>query len=98
MSFFKLLFGSVITIIILLAWYVIPIMKPLPKPTGKYSVGFVSMAVTTQREEIFSPQSGEKRKLALNIWYPIAGNINGYTNDYIKRPYLGEKMPIAQQL
>ena len=43
----------------------------LPTPTGPFAVGRIAMDWTDpNRVEIYSPTAGEKRELAISIWYP----------------------------
>ncbi|UOK63044.1 hypothetical protein MT997_34090 [Paenibacillus sp. OVF10] len=54
----------------LLTWY-FPAFT-MPEPTGKFAIGtFSQQLVDETREETFSPESGDKRELMINVWYPV---------------------------
>lgn len=54
----------------LLTWY-FPAFK-IPDPTGKFAIGtFSQQLVDETREETFTPESGDKRELMINVWYPV---------------------------
>lgn len=43
----------------------------LPRPSGPYAVGTFSFDATdSAREEVFTPESGDKRRVAVQVWYP----------------------------
>jgi dienelactone hydrolase len=52
----------------------LPLLLPVPKlptPSGPYAVGtFSTMLVDESREEIYSDQPGEPRRLMVQFWYP----------------------------
>lgn len=71
-------------------WYVSPILKPFPKPTGSYSIGTESFYfVDKERNDPFSSDI-EKRAVIVRMWYPAVQAEEKY-------PYLGTKMPIFQK-
>lgn len=46
-------------------------LQHLPDPTGSYPVGHLRFSrVDESREEIHSPQPGDKRDLLMEVWYP----------------------------
>ncbi|MFD1907432.1 hypothetical protein ACFSQ7_31035 [Paenibacillus rhizoplanae] len=48
-------------------------MFTLPEPTGHYAIGTIARELTDEnRDETLSPQEGDKRKLMINVWYPVA--------------------------
>lgn len=74
-------------------WYLSPIMKPFPPLTGTYAVGIQTVEITDEtRNDPFSEDRGNKRKLVLHIWYPAAR-----TSQEQKARYLGTKMAHFQR-
>lgn len=74
-------------------WYVSPIFKPFPKPTGQFSIGTTILEFTDQsRKEIYSENPHETRSLVVRFFYPT-NSIEGVE----KYSYLGAKMPYFQQ-
>lgn len=52
-------------------WYVSPILKPFPIPTGPYAVGTMRMELhDVSRKEIYSNNPDETRKIVVNFFYP----------------------------
>lgn len=44
----------------------------LPEPTGSYAIGTIVRELTDEsREETLSADAGDKRKLMVNVWYPV---------------------------
>jgi len=87
----KTVVGVTVGLIVGTLWYVSPIMKPFPKPTGPYSIGTESFYfVDHNRNDTFS-SGAEKRSVVVRIWYPSAVQMGE------KYPYLGTKMPIFQK-
>lgn len=55
----------------------------LPKPSGKYEVGTQTFYFTDQaRDEIFTGNQSDKRKLAVQVWYP-AENVKNNSRAYL---------------
>lgn len=53
-----------------LTWY-FPAFT-IPDPTGQFAIGtFSQQLVDETREETFTPESGDKRELMINVWYPV---------------------------
>ncbi len=51
--------------------------QSLPQPTGKYNLGTVVCDLTdNNREEAFTPESGDPRKIVVQFWYPAETDIN----------------------
>ena len=74
-------------------WYVSPIFKPFPEPTGQFSVGTTVMEFNdTSRKEIYSENPNDTRTLVVRFFYPT----NAIEN-LEKYPYLGTKMPYFEQ-
>ncbi|MCR8656545.1 alpha/beta hydrolase family protein [Paenibacillus endoradicis] len=43
----------------------------MPEPTGTYAIGTLSWQLTDEeREETLNPESGGKREMLVNVWYP----------------------------
>ncbi|WOO38551.1 hypothetical protein R2R35_08620 [Anaerocolumna sp. AGMB13020] len=65
-----------------LAALVLPVPK-LPKPSGKYEVGSQIFYFTDKdRDEIFTNHKNEKRKLAVQVWYP-AKKVKNNSRSYL---------------
>lgn len=44
----------------------------LPEPTGNYAIGTIARQLTDEsRDETLSAEDGDKRKLMVNVWYPV---------------------------
>lgn len=44
----------------------------MPQPTGSYAIGTTVRHLTDDsREETLTPETGDKRELMVNIWYPV---------------------------
>mgnify|MGYP001791339805 CR=1 FL=1 len=57
----------------------LPIFK-LPKTTGSYKVGTQDLFLKTNREEVITSTTTDKRELTIKVWYP--SNDNRETKDY----------------
>ena len=78
-------------IIVGILWYVSPILKPFPKPTGSYFIGTEAFYfVDQERNDPFSADT-EKRAVMVRIWYPTSAQAGK------QYPYLGTKMPVFQK-
>ena len=73
-------------------WYISPILKPLPQPTGSYAIGTTSVAITDQNRVDPYASGEQKRTLMTRLWYPT------FTPTGSIYPYLGTTMPAFQQL
>jgi len=52
-------------------WYISPILKPFPIPTGPYAVGTIRMELhDISRKEIYSDNPENIRKVVVNFFYP----------------------------
>jgi len=74
-------------------WYLSPILKPFPKPTGHYAIGTMLMELKDlSRKEKYSPNSNDIRDLMIRIWYPsaIQEAQKGSNNPYF---YLSDEIP-----
>jgi len=78
---------SLVSIAILIAATIIPILVPIPKtkePSGPYGIGTMTvMLVDESREEIYSESSQLPRKLMVQIWYPTEPEIKGWIAPWI---------------
>lgn len=73
-------------------WYVSPIFKPFPQPTGLYSIGTLSLQmIDNQRNDPYDPEN-KKRAIIVRIWYPSSQKAGE------KYSYLGSKMPFIQKM
>ncbi|KST68648.1 alpha/beta hydrolase [Mastigocoleus testarum] len=69
----------------------IKISPSLPKPSGNYSVGTTSYHFTdTQREEIYTEDSNDKRELMVRVWYPSKKVSAGKRASYVNESSTGE--------
>ncbi|MBD2871347.1 alpha/beta hydrolase family protein [Paenibacillus arenilitoris] len=70
-----LLFFSILLVLLAASLFYLLPKKLFREPSGPYSVGTtIRYAVDAARDEILSPQPGDKRELLLQIWYPAADN------------------------
>jgi hypothetical protein len=68
-------------------WYVSPILKSFPIPTGPYAVGTMRMELhDALRKEIYSDNSNEMRKIVVNFFYPAREFVQE------KQNYLSDKI------
>jgi len=52
-------------------------LDDLPKPTGPFAVGFTVLDwIDAGRDEWFTGEDGEKRRLAVQVWYPATATEN----------------------
>ena len=89
------LFLRLIVVLVIIAvlagwlWSTVPVLRPLPQPTGQYAVGVQTFQFADQkRAETFSDNSSDKRTLMANIFYPVDSSAG-----LEKYPYLGKKKP-----
>jgi dienelactone hydrolase len=71
--------GFIGMIIIALLGWIWPMTLPvfsLPEPRGGYNVGTESIYVQTDREEIITKDSNDKRELVYKVWYPSEEDIS----------------------
>ncbi|MGX4588316.1 alpha/beta hydrolase family protein [Paenibacillus chitinolyticus] len=65
----------------------LPVLLPVftfEKPSGPYKIGTVSYHwKDDRREETHTPDSGDKRELMVQIWYPANMNAKGKTASYV---------------
>ncbi|MFF2480409.1 acetylhydrolase [Paenibacillus sp. NPDC058071] len=64
----------------------LPLLLPVftfKKPAGPYKIGTVTYDwIDTQRDEILTPDAGDKRELMVQIWYPADAKAKGKTQAY----------------
>ena len=71
-------------------------LKDLPIPNGKYSIGTKIYTWTDEsRYELFTPELSNKRKIVVQIWYPVEKSLRKKTY-YLDNPNQRVK-PIANQ-
>lgn len=88
----KLVSGIAVVFIVASLWYVSPILKPFPQPTGLYSIGTQSLYfVDEHRAEEYSSDT-EKRAVVVRLWYPST------VDQGARYPYFGNKMPLLQKM
>ncbi|RAV19199.1 acetylhydrolase [Paenibacillus contaminans] len=68
----------------------LPLLLPVfsfEKPTGPYKIGTVTYAWKDNgREETYTPESGDKRELMVQIWYPADSTAKGDPAPYVSDP------------
>ncbi|MHA7055605.1 alpha/beta hydrolase family protein [Aquimarina sp. M1] len=67
------IFGYAIVILTLIPMWSLPFILAvfsLPESTGKYDVGSKWMHIQTDREELITKDSLDKRELMVKVWYP----------------------------
>lgn len=68
----------------------LPLLLPVfsfEKPTGSYKIGTVSYAWKDEgREELHTPEPGDKRELMIQIWYPASEDAKGKKAPYVSHP------------
>ncbi|WP_152395997.1 alpha/beta hydrolase [Paenibacillus guangzhouensis] len=68
----------------------LPLLLPVftfEKPTGPYNIGTVSYAwKDDRREELHTPEPGDKRELMVQIWYPVSADAKGKRAPYVSHP------------
>ncbi len=85
-------FFILITLIIS-GWYLSPIFKQFPKPTGSFAVGTCLIELRdTARSELYSENLNDCRTIVVRFFYPA--QLDNHAEKY---PYLGAKMPYYQQ-
>jgi dienelactone hydrolase len=84
---------AIIAGLIIGMWYLSPIFKPFPEPTGQFSVGTSVIEFNDlSRKEIYSENPEETRSVVVRFFYPAQT-----TKNLQKYPYLGAKMPYFEQ-
>ncbi|MGM7637207.1 alpha/beta hydrolase family protein [Bacillus sp. Hm123] len=83
----KLITVTVLAIIYSFVTVALPLILPVftfEKPTGPYKIGTVTYEwIDEQREETFTPESGDKRKVVVQIWYPADSKAKGKLVPYL---------------
>ncbi len=84
-------FTVVLTGLALAAIWAFPIFK-LPEVKGEYAVGTTSVFLTDHtREERYTEQAGDRRRLALRIWYPSDEPSYGQERKYFEQALVRSK-------
>ena len=82
----KLITLSALSVIYSSIAVALPIIFPVftfEKPTGPYKIGTVTYDwLDSQREETLTPESGDKRELMVQIWYPADATVEGEAVKY----------------
>lgn len=82
----KLITLSALSVIYSSVAVALPIIFPVftfEKPTGPYKIGTVTYDWRdNQREETLIPESGDKRELMVQIWYPADATVEGEAVKY----------------
>ncbi len=64
----------------------------LPQPKGDYAVGFTEVFLTDEaRAEDYTPDESDKRRLALQVWYPTEVPESGQRRQYFEQPIVRSK-------
>ncbi len=77
-SFVRII-GYVGLIILLIPGWALPKLLPvfsLPEPRGPYSVGSELVHVQTDRDEVITKETTDKRELMYKIWYPSDADVS----------------------
>ena len=62
-------------------------LDDLPEPSGQYAVGFTVLDwIDSDRDEWFTGQPGEKRRLVVQVWYPASTTENLSPATYLDHP------------
>lgn len=75
-----------------LLWWMSPIVKPLPKPTGPYIVGVTPFLIMDAQRTEFHAKVPESKKIVGCLWYPAASVTPK------RYEYLGDSMPVFKKL
>ena len=88
----KALMGVAVGVILVTIYYILPVLKPFPMPTGPYIIGTQrAWIVDKNRNDPYS-ENGGPRIIRACFWYPASSeNETSY-------PYLGGMMPHFQRL
>ncbi|WP_240644535.1 acetylhydrolase [Paenibacillus paeoniae] len=82
----KRILATTMTVIYSAVAVALPLLLPVftfEKPAGPYKIGTVTYDWTDQeRDEIFTPDTNDKRQLMVQIWYPADAKAKGKTQAY----------------
>jgi len=72
LSFIRFFGYCLLTLMLVLGWFLPFLLSvfSLPEPTGDYFVGSKWMHIQTDREELITKDSLDKRELMVKVWYP----------------------------
>lgn len=86
----RMIASSVLVLIYAAVALGLPLLFPIlsfKKPTGPYGIGTVTYNWTdNSREEVLTPETGDKRELVVQIWYPTSKDAKGTTASYVSDP------------
>ena len=83
LSSLRILGFSGIGVLILMAW-TLPLVLPvfsLPEPRGSFNVGTELIYVKTEREELITQDSSDKREMLYKIWYPSEAKVSNLESE-----------------
>ncbi len=84
LKYLLLLIGVTFAIML---WYISPIFKPFPQPTGDYAIGTLTMELKDPiRKELYSSNPDDIRNLMVRFWYPAQPSSKKYL-------YLADELP-----
>ena len=77
----------------IIVWFVVSLITlylfpnfSLPTPTGSFAIGTMAFEVTdTNREEFYTQEVGDHRKLMVQVWYPAEKDLNLDLQTYPKQ-------------
>ncbi|MCJ7724289.1 MAG: hypothetical protein MUP03_09160 [Anaerolineales bacterium] len=82
--------GTVAGIVLTAISTALPALLPIPhvlKPTGPYQPGtFTLMLTDNSRKEIYSGNSGEPRRIMIQVWYPTSETPGAKTAPWMEHP------------
>lgn len=82
-------------IIIVIGWWVMPVLKPFPPLTGAYNVGITSIELIDEdRTDPYAHDEQKKRYIYAHIWYPT----DNHTHASKKSSYLGNRMSLLEKM
>ena len=80
---------AIVILLILILSFLLPSLLPvfdLPKPRGIYNVGTTLFHVKTERDEIITNDTSDKRELLYKIWYPSEADVSSMRSEkYVDR-------------
>jgi len=86
----RLILAATLAVLYSFIAVVLPVLLPVftfEKPTGPYKIGTVSYAwKDDRREELHTPEPGDKRELMIQIWYPASSTAKGKAAPYVSHP------------
>lgn len=84
-------------VLVFILSFLLPVFFPvfnLATPSGPYQIGTVSYAWTdTKRQELFSANTEDRRRLVVQVWYPVKGN-----SASARAPYVADAEAVSRGL